>query len=458
MSKNFHLIVSHNTRIQCLLNLIRFSDSEDKTRLKNCAIIRIEFSDITGISVKMIYPGELGDSEAIKEYKNPYYNVTPGDPEVFIPPSRKVKTKEELEKEEKGAQEKRGQEVEDSLFTKGQEVEKRGQEVEDSLFARRDSDIRETIYGSPPDLDELDDIRETTYGSPNLQELEKHRVGGMFGFPSNPSEPRVRKEARLNYVIPPEHCRETREDLNIKGNHVFYLVRHGQALHNKAKWFNATYDTSVTGNGMTQAYNAGKALVDIMLENNERPLDLFVSDLKRTVETMHQLIEGMWQRVLALEGTSQMPRDHELFRKIETELNHQDFIVLPCASEINMISSRGNCDQVNGESRSLKKLAVENQSVCTAAKTRIEHDSCAKKGMHRLNWLYYLKFYGGSVRSEPNPPMTNRQCRDTNMLANAIEYVNSTEWRLPKPPPPKFRIGGTRKKRKTRRRKRLTRK
>ena len=66
------LIVSHNTRVQCLLNLIKPAASNDKTRLKNCAIVRIAISK-GFITVKMVYSGELGKKELKKQDKQPYY-------------------------------------------------------------------------------------------------------------------------------------------------------------------------------------------------------------------------------------------------------------------------------------------------------------------------------------------------------------------------------------------------
>jgi broad specificity phosphatase PhoE len=467
MDKEFHLIVSHNTRIQCLLNLIRYTDSKDKTRLKNCAIIRIEFS-VDGISVKMVYSGELGDSEASKEYKNPYYVETNDEPEVFIPPPRSKKTP---------------QQVEDSIFMDS------GDTFED--LEEEEDDIRDAVVGVPPLLEredrptvDLTDIKRR--GPPLLGDEPGVKRGGMFGFSRN-TERGPPKHVSLDYVIPAQYCGPIRDEFKIEGNHVFYLVRHGQAQHNVAKFGNTKYDTSVTGNGMTQAYNAGKALVDIMLKNNEMPILLFVSDLKRTVQTMNQLIVGASVRIETMSKYSP-PEMIENLRKIYIKtrvLALQEFIVLPCASEINIIAGEGNCDQINGLSRSRKKLAFENVTSCTAETIKDKDHECYEKNNHRLNWLYYLDFYKGKARSESNVSEQRRHCRDTNMLTNIIEYVGLTpftfhpEWRFPQPPPPPpgsarsplplpppqpksrfpmfsksmFRGRGTRKKRKTRRKK-----
>lgn len=500
MDKEFHLIVSHNTRIQCLLNLIRYTDSKDKTRLKNCAIIRIEFS-VDGISVKMVYSGELGDSEASKEYKNPYYVETNNEPEVFIPPPRE-KTRQD--------------EIENGLFKRGAADTFEDLEDDDDDDDVQNADVGPPILKAdihmPPKVDITDIqrrgppllgdepgvkrgmfgfLRTPTRRAPLLGDeitaIDTKR-GGMFGF-SLTKERGPLKNVSLDYIIPAPYCGPIRDELKIEGNHVFYLVRHGQAQHNVARIANTTPDTSITDPGMSQAYNAGKALVDIMLKNNEMPTLLFVSDLKRTAQTMNQLILGASIRIDTMLKYS-TPETKENLQKIyiKTEvLSIQEFIVLPCASEINIISGQGNCDEINALSRSRKKWALENLTECNAQTIINKEHECYKRGEHRLNWLYYLDFYKGKARSQSNMSAERRHCRDTNMLTNIIEYVGlkpfyfHPEWRfvqppdqppeserrprpLPQPEPkpaPRFpmfsklmlRGRGTRKKRKTRRKK-----
>ena len=67
------IIVSHNTRIQCLLDGIQQNESEDKIRFMNCAILKLELSP-EKVKLSMVYQGELSDKEFSKiDAGKPYY-------------------------------------------------------------------------------------------------------------------------------------------------------------------------------------------------------------------------------------------------------------------------------------------------------------------------------------------------------------------------------------------------
>jgi broad specificity phosphatase PhoE len=67
------IIVSHNTRIQCLLDGIQQNESEDKVRFMNCAILKLEMNQ-EKVKLSMVYQGELSDKESGKIDKDkPYY-------------------------------------------------------------------------------------------------------------------------------------------------------------------------------------------------------------------------------------------------------------------------------------------------------------------------------------------------------------------------------------------------
>jgi broad specificity phosphatase PhoE len=67
------IIVSHNTRIQCLLDGIQQNQSEDKIRFMNCAILKLELTP-EKVKLSMVYQGELSDKEAGKiNVDKPYY-------------------------------------------------------------------------------------------------------------------------------------------------------------------------------------------------------------------------------------------------------------------------------------------------------------------------------------------------------------------------------------------------
>jgi len=373
------LIVTHDTRTQCLLNSIL--PTPIKIRIKNCGIIRIEISDT--IHVEMIYSGELAPSEANKIYENSYY----------------VKKSD-----------------------KPQDVYEDGQRNEDAMFM--------PVRFTEPDRNNFSDEQRMTEHELFYPEhrLEKYTpVGGAWPFTK--ASVRVSKEEALDYTIKIDD--NVLKRLNQK--YVFYIVRHGQAEHNLPFATHLKPDTSLTREGQKQANNAGIALYEYMREHNEFPDVLFVSDLGRTHQTMNLLILAMDIKQFPF-GKEYNPSD-PLDKKIKA-LNTQEFVVLPCASEISELAQDGQCDLKT--SKSYKKMALENYSRCTAQDIKSKR-KCVFESNHPLNWSYYLDFYGQVVRSERfekwNRGENEKQfCRNTSMLANILAYLNKPK-------------GGTRKKR-----------
>jgi hypothetical protein len=75
MSKSVSLIVSHNNRIQCLLDKIIPNMSGVKMRFQNCAILRF-FINNHGYKINLVYPGELSSYETQRvSQQNPYYTT-----------------------------------------------------------------------------------------------------------------------------------------------------------------------------------------------------------------------------------------------------------------------------------------------------------------------------------------------------------------------------------------------
>lgn len=67
------IIVSHNTRIQCLLDAIIQNSSEDKIRFMNCAILKITVTPYS-LQLSMVYEGNLSEREKSKiNEERPYY-------------------------------------------------------------------------------------------------------------------------------------------------------------------------------------------------------------------------------------------------------------------------------------------------------------------------------------------------------------------------------------------------
>ena len=199
-------------------------------------------------------------------------------------------------------------------------------------------------------------------------------------------------------------------DLVDNNTYVFYLVRHGQAVHNTLTTYQkmmSPKDTSLTDKGKEQAIHTGKKLSDIILHNevafDNTSLFLFGSDLKRTRQTMEHL-------------RGQFPEGIRSDMKI--------IYILPCAHELRYKPSEdGNCDG------SMLPTPNENISECT-------RDDCKFDGYGSLrnDWSDYYKFYSGATRSTRSWLPTcltcakkpvGKRCRDTDMISQAIDRINT---------------------------------
>ena len=205
-------------------------------------------------------------------------------------------------------------------------------------------------------------------------------------------------------------------------NYIFYIVRHGQGQHNKqinlkvakvSSTLGLVKDTRVTNVGESQAYKSGLALKDILNIKDEKINYWFVSDLVRTRQTIVEIIRGL-----------NIPKPKEL-------------VVLPCSSEINTSGSgKGDCDLVASSSINLSKLARENYPKCKINDIENKNDlnGCNNIEGIPINWNFYLTFYAGQMRSQNdtawnyisgNKNVFKQKCRNTNMVAMAIFFINS---------------------------------
>jgi hypothetical protein len=224
----------------------------------------------------------------------------------------------------------------------------------------------------------------------------------------------------------------------------FYLVRHGQADHNILKGMGKAFsnkDTSITQKGVQQATQTGELLSDLIEKTPEygMPLYLFGSDLRRTRQTMIQIIQ-------TFPPLSEDSMD-----------DGEKFIILPCAHELKYSTSSGKCDAGQG----MMPTPNENISICTREgcgsagsvnrsykpKERFDHlgrddsrlfimrkpsKSKGQKQQYTNDWSTYYDFYGDATRATrkwlptcltcAKKPAGNR-CRDTDMIKEAIKSV-----------------------------------
>jgi broad specificity phosphatase PhoE len=331
------IIVSHNTRIQCLVDLITGNLEKNKIRFKNCAILKLELT-YKCLRLSMVYEGELSIDEKHKMDKQPYYVASEqetNDIEEYSKPTKKTR--------------------------KWFGTRKRNEE------SRSVQHVKFKIF------------------------IARGRITEAFKIDQ----------------IPPDT------------KYTFLMMRHGQAEHNVGT-FGAKLDTSVTVPGCLQAVRAGKAL-KLYLEksyfrskhiSNSEMFHLFngkffVSDLTRTYQTLSSLMVGL---------------------DIDNYLNTNRLIpvVLPCSSELSKKGVNGNCDITTSNAFFLTRAARENYS------SILIKDGVMDDNPNGLDWGLYNIFYEGDTRSRFDLNMFKKKktvfrCRDTNMIALALFYLNINE-------------------------------
>ena len=227
--------------------------------------------------------------------------------------------------------------------------------------------------------------------------------------------------------------------LNGKDKFVFYIVRHGQGTHNVKK--SMEKDTSLTGPGTGQAYAAGDYFRKyISYGYAKMPQFLFISDLKRTRQTLENFLSGTKTKIRA------------------------PIAVLPCSHEL-IYKKDGNCDGAQGitaPENTTSYSGSNHEKFDTASVNYSSNDrnssSPLVQGMY-IEWGPYKKFYGTGKRGMICTRMNcgTQHCRKTDMIKEAIEMIKTS---TPAASPEQFRFkeyGGGRKIRKKRKTKKIRR-
>jgi len=255
------------------------------------------------------------------------------------------------------------------------------------------------------------------------------------------------------------------------------MIRHGQGTHNEdsnyliKKYRQLTVpDTNLTDKGVEQAINAGKALHDILEKNeikivddgtlflqtkdivvipdNQTFLRLFVSDLRRTHQTMVNLLKGL------CDSYKEQKRKCIKLQKLSPTSKYYidpQAIVLPCSHELDFIKKDGICDATQPFAQ---KLAAENRTCCATYDKVLEgvypNKSCDLKfgelqNCNRLiipldgdnsknpsliiNWSDYATFYQNDfsrrafVKFYSSHAFTGPDCSNTSMIAHALAAI-----------------------------------
>jgi broad specificity phosphatase PhoE len=239
------------------------------------------------------------------------------------------------------------------------------------------------------------------------------------------------------------------DNININKTYIFYLIRHGDGTHNKAKRdgnkmekvvFGELVDADLTPNGINQAQNAGKELKKLVKQfqdtNNNYllPIHYFVSDLKRTRHTLYKI-----------------------YNTINENLNNninKTFTVLPCSHELDY-KSNSHDGQQNQNSQEKRPYSCDGQQKINSQENSIhnpfpnnadnkkinihydisnnEQNVTDTSGNITINWEYYYNFYGNNYRHSGNNyrlfgyNKKKTSCRTTNMIVEALRIINGNE-------------------------------
>ena len=186
----------------------------------------------------------------------------------------------------------------------------------------------------------------------------------------------------------------------------YYLIRHGEAEHNTwkgatKKWYQTTpmdkfKDTELTENGIYYGVVAGVMLANSM-ESDPRNFDqIYTSDLNRTLKTFKAVREGFNQ--------------YMTLKKKETISYEATVIILPCNHELTTTEG-GNCDNnqifTPNENTTLKKWEGERNS----------HPPVD------LDTRLYESLYGvGGIRSKSINP---KYCAKLNAIQISLNYYSN---------------------------------
>lgn len=192
--------------------------------------------------------------------------------------------------------------------------------------------------------------------------------------------------------------------------YIFFIIRHGNSTHNQYNIFTkikSLYktDTLLTEKGEEQAVEIGE-FMKLYLQNQKLSIqNIFVSDLKRTRQTMTIVI-------------------HQIHPNTQSEM-----IVLPCAHELSYFNE-ANCDKkmINywrGGFAGENKMRCDPRT-CNIESNETNHCCRVKYGntILRVNWDYYDSFYQNKQRKDIYYNESKETCFDSNMIKNAIDIIN----------------------------------
>jgi hypothetical protein len=405
------LIVSHNTRIQCLLNI--FNPTRKKTRFMNCAILKLEITSEC-CRLSLVYSGELEEKEKQKiSVARPYYvnypTENPGLIEYKVPILEDIYEVLSIFK------------LPTYLFDELNDIKytffiiRHGQsqhnitrkivgfKVSNTFGLALDTNItaagnQQAITAGEELKKYLDNTFPTTILFKKLSKMHQFRQDkikedmlklikiyepAIFYLSSNPTqEPTYHQDLNTETLVD-----LSRYELPINIDYSLkYVISHFHYI----SLFIHRIREKVYGNKYPSLFQQ-YLLQSKLITPRKNPFDTcFVSDLRRTNQTLQSIFKGM-------------------------DVEKMKPVILPCASELAKEGTYGNCDAATSKAPFYTKLARENKTsiLLTNGKAHKNEDR---------NFDLYIPFYNGSARGTLGKKVLH--CRNTTMISLAIYYLN----------------------------------
>ena len=420
IKKIVSLIVTHNSRMQCLLKeLLKIGDQYQKIRFQNCAILRLELQKDMPLSIDLVYEGELTDYE-IKFGQSP--NNTKNS---LLNTSTNNSTNQEN----------------NELL--GENFSNTGR---NALHNNNFRNITEIVSKKKKYYSNHSNI------SPKILKVQ-------FSINNCGNDSIKICNRLLRCVCSRKNAKPVNfNNLSSNDKYVFYIIRHAEGNHNKMSSFSkglstlkSLYSTTkikdpiLTNIGILQAKNAGNNLYRILLENNDNNINyLFVSDLFRTRMTMAIICERLFYNSNLNKTKKQI-----YIQQLNFSKGLINMIILPCSHEIDYNGKGGPCD--GDLISSIHGAGLENTPDIyydyKNKKVKINKDVNLENIYNNINfsidnnnkiilsnytflskWSEYLTFNNGirGQLAKLNRWNNKKQCRTTNMIKNAFNIIERT--------------------------------
>jgi len=216
-------------------------------------------------------------------------------------------------------------------------------------------------------------------------------------------------------------------DLELTQKQIIYFVRHGDGTHLKAKREktkaiafmkafvgaeNELTDANLTTEGINQAQASGYKLNELLGETNIN--QIFVSDLRRTLQTAKGLLEKIDSKKINTKEVIVLPCIHELDFKKESKCDK-------CGDKCPFNCK--NCDALQGVLLPENTPSVTNTILSNLIEKKNEEyrEFTLNRKKFTVNWEVYKEFYKGTRKDNSHD---RSHCQNESVLKLILKNIN----------------------------------